>query len=143
MGHYGVRWDGAPHETVQKMAEERALKPGRTWGLGFLYRFEDHSYATRIDPFDDSDDNWTTVTHLELTAFLIRSVTPCGWTIEANNGLGWRFINKSARKIYALPTIEAALASFIARKHKQASIYEARAQKARRMIEIAKGDNLW
>jgi hypothetical protein len=140
MGHYGVKWNGMPHKEAKERAEKRALYPGETWGLGFLYRFEDHGYASRIDPFDDSDDNWTTRYQVELTAFLIRSITPKGWTIKADNGLGWRFINKTSRKQYALPTIEEALASFIARKEKQASIYEARASLARRMIELAKGD---
>lgn len=123
-----------PREGI-KAAEERALKPGRTWGLGFLYRFEEHSYAASSG-WDD--DTWiSTGPYLELEAFLIRSITPKGWTIEADNALGWRFIGREHTKRYALPTVEEALESFIARKEKQESIYLNRAKRARNAILLA------
>lgn len=125
---YGVEWRPNKADQCKHEAEMRACRPGEVWGLGYLYRFDDQDYSYVIDPDGDVYGSYTKV---ELTAFLIRSVTPCGWTIEANNGLGWRFINKGARKRYALPSIGEAKESFIARKQKQARIYRARASTLR------------
>ena len=135
---YGIKWESHRAEDCIKGAEERALRAGQTWGMGFLYRFEDHTYAQRIDPFDDFDDNWTSVTYLELNAYNIRSKTPCGYTIYADNSVGWRFINMNATKKFALPTVNEALESYIARKKRQFEIYDARAKKAFMLMEKAR-----
>lgn len=49
-----------------------------------------------------------------------------------------RFVLKECRKRYACPTIKEALDSFVARKERQAGIYEARARTARRAIKLAR-----
>lgn len=106
---------------------------------GFLYRIEDKAYAS-FNPYKyewGNDDDWDFHTQLNLHAYIIRSVTPCGRTIKADNGNGYRFISKTTNKQFALPSIEQAVESYIARKKKQAAIYEARAQKARMCIEMA------
>ena len=107
--------------------------------FGFLYRIEDKTYAS-VNPYKyewGNDDEYDFYTQLNLHAYIIRSVTPCGWTIKADNGNGYRFISKTTNKQFALPSIEQAVESYIARKKKQAAIYEARAQKARMCIEMA------
>lgn len=135
---YGVRWEDHRAKECIAEAERRACKIGETIGLGYLYRFEDHTYAARIDPYDDSDGNWYTVgPYLELEAILIRSKTPKGFTIHATNALGWRFISMEAHKKYACPSVEEALVSYIARKKRQHAIYEAKAKRASTMLERA------
>lgn len=136
---YGVRWDPNRRAEIVNQAEQRALVPGLTWGHGFMYRFEDHTYAERIDPYEDWDDNWRSVTHIELTAYLVCNKTAQGYNIWVyDSGYRRRFINSNWTKRFALPTVEQALESYIARKDRQARIYEARASKARRCIEEAK-----
>lgn len=138
---YGVRWDLYDKQAAIKRAKERALVPGLTWGHGFLYRFEEHTYAQRIDPYCDWDDNWESVTHIELTAYLICNKTPKGYNIWVYDaGYRRRFVNMEAHKRFALPTIKEAIESYIARKEKQARIYEARAMKARNCIDRVKAD---
>lgn len=53
-----------------------------------------------------------------------------------------RFVLRSARKRFACPTIDEARVSFIARKTRQAGIFEKRANDAHRAIEIAKAQAL-
>jgi hypothetical protein len=132
---YGTRWYSLQAAECISRAEKRALLPGRVWGLGFLYRFEEHTYA-QSSGWDD--DTWYTVgPYLELIAYLIRSKTPKGHTIHADNGLGWRFISLESNKQFALPTIELALESYIARKKRQHAIYQGRANRAQQMVEEA------
>lgn len=49
-----------------------------------------------------------------------------------------RFVLNECRKRFACPTIKEALDSFVARKERQAEIYEARARTARRAIKLAR-----
>ena len=49
-----------------------------------------------------------------------------------------RFVLNESRKRFACPTIKEALDSFVARKERQAEIYEARARTARRAIKLAR-----
>lgn len=67
--------------------------------------------------------------------------TPMGVVIRDVGGQR-RFIADSWTKKYACPTKALALESFVARKTKQISIYEARARNARRAIAKAQGDNV-
>lgn len=133
---YQTEWRPHQAEASREEAERRALR----WGEaphGFLYRFEDVSYSYM--------NEWEEVSSravVELQAIPIRSITEHGYTIKASNANGWRFINASSRKQYACRTVELALASFIARKEKQAAIYEARAQRVRHYIKLAKGSML-
>lgn len=105
-----------------------------------LYRFEDKTYAS-LNPYKyewGNDDEYDIYTQLELKAFVIKSITPNGWTIKASNGLGWRFISKTTTKQFALPTIHGALESYKARKRRQMSIYKARMDKAEMCLRMAK-----
>lgn len=131
---YGVRWEWHRDMECQFEALARVREDAP---YGYLYRFEDCSYATMRNAYDGDDEWVSTGPILELEAFAIRSVTPQGFTIHASNGHGWRFISHLTRKKFALPTIEAALESYIARKEKQASIYENKAKQARQMIAAA------
>lgn len=135
---YGTRWEYTRADHCVEEAEKRALiraVNGIKPKFGFLYRFEEHSYASSSG-WDD--DDYVISTYIELTAYPIRKPTPQGWTIPAENGLGWRFVSKHTTKQFALPTIELALKSYIARKERQASIYDAKANKARNLIARAK-----
>lgn len=131
-----VKWE--PHRCFEswKKAEKVALLFGREAPLGFLYRFEDKGYSYTIDA---DAEIFGAYYQVEIQAIPIRSVTPCGWTIEANNGNGWRFIDRQAYKQYACPTVMEALASYVERKKKQAAIYQARVTKANEMIMQAMG----
>lgn len=132
---YGVRYDSYTPDEAKRLAEMRALRAGEVWGLGFLYRFEAHTYSQSSGWGDD--EYYSVGPFLELDAFAIRSHTPKGWTISASNGLGWRFIRRDATKRFACPTVQEALESFAARKRKEASIHDARAARARKMEELA------
>lgn len=140
---YNVQWYPHRADMCRKQAEERALRRLKESPLLdsiFLYRFTECTYAS-LDPYKyewGNDDDYDFVTHVELQAFVAKK-TPCGWSIEADNSNRRRFISESARKKFALPTIEDALQSYVARKKKQASIYEARAKKARWCINQALG----
>ena len=123
---YGVRWDQYRAEECQRQAEQRNVSL-----TGYLYRFEDHTYSQMRDAYDGDEEYVSVGPFLELDAHPIRSVTPKGWTIYASNSLGWRFISRETQKRYALPTIREALESYVARKKRQAEIYEHRATKAR------------
>jgi hypothetical protein len=50
-----------------------------------------------------------------------------------------RFVRTDARRRFACPTVEEAKASFIARKNRQASIYQTRRERAEEAIRIVKG----
>jgi hypothetical protein len=135
-----AQWD--PHDPFHswKAAEQEAVYRGEA-PLGYLYRFEDKTYAS-LNPYKyewGNDDEYDLVTRVELHAIPIRSVTPCGWTIKASNGLGWRFISKDTTKQFALPTVLEALTSYLARKERQQAIYEARADKAKYCAQLALG----
>lgn len=109
------------------------------------YRYEDKTYAS-VDEWD----NVHTHTELQLHEFEVANHTPKGvWIFTFGrfdiNGLRAsdarrekRYILGTANKMFALPTKQLALESFVARKEKQANIHEAIANKARRMIRLAK-----
>lgn len=102
-----------------------------------FYRYEDVQYAPSVDQFDNIiRGSGRLVVHLR-TYPVIRQ-TPCGVRIDTGMG-GTRFVSNQYRKQFAHSTKEAAKASFIARKKRQASIYQARvnqAETAIRMIEL-------
>lgn len=53
-----------------------------------------------------------------------------------------RFVLREVRRRFAAPTMELATESFIARKKKQASIYETRVKHARRAIQMAESGRI-
>lgn len=68
--------------------------------------------------------------------------TPAGHVVRDVGGRR-RFIADNWTKKYACPTKELALESFIARKKRQAGIYERRASDARKAIELARHWDRW
>lgn len=67
--------------------------------------------------------------------------TPKGvWLLGAGRyGRPDRFVRRDANKRFACPTMEEAKESFIARKKRQASIYEARLKSAHKAIDLVIG----
>lgn len=106
------------------------------------YRFEERTIATGYFGEDGdwhrTGDSSVSITVRELE---VLKHTPKGvWLVDWSDGLystGKRFVLKEVRKGFARPSIEAARADFVARKTRQAEIYETRARTARRAIKLA------
>lgn len=144
---YNVKWD--PYRPFKCMyeAQELAMKlvPQHDlfgWTKGFLYRFEEASYACS-DEFGDFSHSYT---QIELEAFAVKNwwfphifTRPRGATLYIMSGACHKMVNFSHNKKFACPTIGDALDSFIARKTKQARIYRAKADTAERLIKQAQG----
>jgi hypothetical protein len=135
---YNVKWEpgGFGCYTAEQAIAAAIMRAGPA-PLGYLYRFTECTYASS-DPWGD-DDRWTSHTQVELEAFPIRKITPCGWTLDAWTGARHRWVSKETTKRFALPTVEEALASYVARKLKQEAIHLARAAAARRNLETSLG----
>jgi hypothetical protein len=105
---------------------------------GFAYRVIDNSYAYVVDA---EYDEWGSRTQLEIVAFPVVKVTPTGFRIcrgcRGRDEPETRFISEQWTKQWASRTPEDALKSYIARRKRQASIYEGRAAKARSMVREA------
>lgn len=144
---YNTKWEpNNPERSVAK-AEHAALWNANVPWIGqFAYRFMDQSYSALVDPYES--DDYYSYTVVELKAYLIKHETPYGMVIWLNAGAGFvkaetRFVNLDATKTFALPTIEDAIESYVARKDRQARLYEARATKARAMKAIMDPNNPW
>ena len=96
------------------------------------FRYEDVQYAPPLNEYDE----WAGPGRLavELRTYRVVKVTPCGVRLDTG-----RFVNAQRHKMFAHPTREAAAEAFKARKRRQASIYEARANRARKAICIIEG----
>jgi hypothetical protein len=82
---------------------------------------------------------------VEIEAFVILSHTPKGFWIKLPKAFqpsGKRFVLTAANKRYALPTVAEAVESYIARKERQARIYEGKAMRARRCILVVTSSDL-
>jgi hypothetical protein len=101
----------------------------------FWYRYEDVQYAAPLDEFERPDGIGQLT--VELRKFEVISHTPKGLWLRVFNG-DKRFVLIGARKKFACPTLALAKESFIARKMRQASIYLARANQAKRAIAVIK-----
>ena len=112
----------------------RNLPKDIDWTGNFAYRFREQRYASS-DPWGDGD-TYSIYTQIELQSFAIKKVTPCGIRIWVQADSGWttRFVNLEVNKKFALPTIPEAIDSYVARKERQARIYEAKASTARKMM---------
>ncbi len=95
----------------------------------YWYRFEDRRYANSADQWGYATGS-TLQVHLQ--EFPVISLTPTGAWLEVRGSA--RFTKQDVRKRFACPTKQEALESFIARKKRQASIYEARAKGAHEAI---------
>lgn len=100
-----------------------------------MYRYEDVQYAAMLDEFE----NQVGVSRPELRLFTypIKSRTPKGVWLDMGFG-DRKFILLTARKRYACPTREEALASFVARKERQADILGSQLARVQTVLEIAK-----
>lgn len=94
--------------------------------VAIWFRFEDRMVSDGVDEFD----NPLGPGHLEvaLREYEVAKETPKG--VWLRSFMTRRFVLRGARKQFACATIEQALASYLARKRKQASIYEKRATRA-------------
>ena len=115
------------------------------------YRFEDRRYSVS----DEYGDHAYTSYRVVLLVFPIIKRTRCGMWIGLNSSyyptqpypyrdpvlhdviahhIGKRFVNLEANKKFALPTIQAAAESYIARKSREVAIYESRIRRARKHL---------
>jgi hypothetical protein len=96
-----------------------------------FYRYEDVSYAVLSNAETES---WTSQLRVELREYPVLRRTPKGvWIDVGPQCFGYahpRFVLLSARKRFACASIEEA------RKRRQASIYEARARRARQALAL-------
>ena len=104
------------------------------------FRFDDVRYAPPLDEWGDSGGPG--ILEVKLREFSVVRHTPKGvwidraWSRSKTRTDGLRFVLRDATKRFACPTVEEARESFIARKKRQAGIYEARAKQARDAIRI-------
>lgn len=104
----------------------RALVPMPDW-----YRIEDRRYSVA----DEWGDHSYTRTEVVLLKFNVASYTPKG--VWLRQFFAKRWVRYDAHRRFACPTVALALESYLARKRKQAAIYQARADNARRNAELA------
>jgi hypothetical protein len=75
-----------------------------------------------------------------LVEFDVVKRTPRGvWVVYRGMTIGRRFVLDGARRRYACPTKEEAMESFVARKRKQAKIYETRLGDTRAVLAMVGG----
>ena len=102
----------------------------------YWYRYEEIYTAPSIDEWERPIGEGGVIIHLR--KFRVMRPTPKGvWLDLYGNREVQRFVLKDARKRYACPTLEEAQVSFLARKRRQLTIYEARAKGIRKTIEKA------
>lgn len=92
------------------------------------YRYIDRRYST-WDPWNEESNG--SYLKIDLLEFTVTKVTPKGVKLD-----GSIFVLASANKHYACATKEEARVSFIARKTRQAAIYQARLNDALAAIQI-------
>lgn len=105
-------------------------KPGE-----FFYRYYEIVYSAGCDEYGDPLPGQGRLS-VELMKIPVIKTTPCGAWIGWTEGEK-KFVNLKWNKRYALPTIEEARASFIARKKREAQIMAARMRTAEQAITVA------
>lgn len=124
-------------DVAVREAIERASKWHTLPYIGWAFRVDDASYSVAIDP---DADYYGVSTQLEIVAFPILKRTDNGFRIRLG---GWdgapetTWISFAWTKQWASLTPEGALRDFVARRNKQAKIYESRANKARHLAAQA------
>lgn len=134
-------------------AAAMAVTRSRRWHPGddtetFAFRVIDVSYAVVVDP---DGDVYGSETQLEIVAFPVVKQTDTGFRIcrscRTHGGRGeTRWIALNWNKQWASLTPEDAVRHFIARKKRQAAIYDARSNKAKNMQREAErllGGDTW
>ncbi len=100
------------------------------------YRYEEIYTAPPVDEWERSIGEGGVIIHLH--KFRVKHHTPKGvWLALYGDQEAQRFVLRDAHKRYACPTLEEALVSFLARKRRQLTIFEARAKGIRKTIEKA------
>lgn len=122
-------------QRADKCAAEAIARLRGEYPLGHAFRLMEVSYSTVIDA--DAEIYGSDLV-VEIEAFGILRRTAKGFWIANNHGK--RFVLLAANKRYALPTVAEAVESYVARKTRQAAIYEARAATARRCIAAVQSD---
>ena len=112
-----------------------AAVPGTDAGQnGYWYRYIE---TTECAFNDDGDFITSSSLKLGLLCFRVQKTTPKGVWILAEHGNN-RFVLRDARKRFACPTKEEALASFIARKERQQHILQVRLERTVEALGLAK-----
>jgi hypothetical protein len=101
------------------------------------YRYVDVAYAAPTDEFGESRHSRGSI-EIQLREYSVIRHTAKGVWLDMSLGGGWsivgqpdqRFVLNDARRRFACPTREEALASFVARKRAQIRIYRARVFRA-------------
>jgi len=118
-------------------AVERAARWTGDYNLGHAFRVIDSTYSVVIDA---DREEYGTNTQLEIVAFPITKRTENGFRIRLG---GWdhapvtTWVAFRHTKQFAGLTPEDAVTSYVARRRKQARIYERRAAKALALVEQA------
>lgn len=104
-----------------------AVQVGDTW-----YRYEDRRYGS----FDEFGSRTYVYVRVEERTYEVAKVTPKGVWLD----FGWqrRFVRHDARKKFAAPTREEAMASFLARKERHARILRAQLEQVEDALAIAR-----
>lgn len=124
-------------ETAAEEARARSQRCLPDTGLGYAYRVNEAVYSTVVDA---DREEYGTTSHIEIIAWPIVKQTERGFRIRLggfNENPETTWVTFAHTKQFASLTPEGALRDFIARRKKQASIYEARANTARRYAERA------
>lgn len=104
---------------------------GEVW-----YRYYDVCYAAPVDEYGDVIRGAKGDRKVHLVELDVIKRTPKGvWLHDRYGRL--RFVLESAKRRYACPTKKEAIISFLARKRRQKSIYEARASDAAAFVHLA------
>ena len=112
-------------------------KAGAQSSPELYYRLEDYQQATGGWDMQGEWEPGPSRVQIRTRTFPVLKHTPKGvWIQDHGDHRGKRFISNTWVKRYALPTEEEAKISFIKRKERQASIYEARAKIAHRAIAL-------
>lgn len=120
--------------TLEQQIQTRTEK-GECW-----YRIEATQYAPPLDEYGDVMRGGEGRIELRVDVFKVLRHTPKGVQIRYyHDYTGWRtrFVSRETRKQFACPTLKEALESYVARKKKQISIYQARINSWTRMKNMA------
>lgn len=101
-----------------------------------FYRYYEVRYSLGVDEWGDPLPGVGRIA-IELMEIPVIKRTPCGAWIGYGE-YDKKFVNLNWNKRYALPTIEEARQSYIARKKREIALMEGRASLARRALEVAK-----
>ncbi len=102
--------------------------------VDYLYRLEDKRYSVVVDA---EQEIYSSKTVIQVYRYKVIKTTAYGWQVDSGFS-NTRFVRMDARKVFAAPSYEKALESYLARKARQAGIYYARAEAAERCAFMAK-----